>query len=135
MPRCQATTADGRPCGAPEQLVDPSTGLCISHDPDRAGVLREAGLKGGIAMRKKARDDKGLTHAELPPLDGPASAALWTEVIGRAVATGRIPASRGQTALRAVSEFLRAHAAGETADRLARLQSQVDGLRNGKDSS
>lgn len=122
---CQGTT-NGRPCRAPSTLVGES-GFCRSHDPAQKDALRLDASKGG----RKAARTKHLSNGELPPLESPQAAARWTEVVGRAVATGRLSASQGHAMLRAVSEFLRAHDAGDVAERMEALRNQVEKLKAG----
>lgn len=128
---CQATTADGRPCGAPESLVDPRSGLCTSHDPDRRGHLREAARKGGRINARRFRQDDQLEDRDLPPLDSPQAASKWCEVAGRAVATGRLSHNQAKAIVRAVREFLRSHEAGEVAEKIDTLQEKVARLKKG----
>lgn len=127
---CSETTADGTPCGAPSNLVDPSTGLCPSHDPENRERIREAARKGAEAKNRKDRIP-GLDDDDLPPLDSPQAAAKWCEVAGRAVATGRLGHHEAKAVVRAVREFLRSHDAGEIADRVEELQTKVAALKRG----
>lgn len=53
------------------------------------------------------------------------AAEIWCEAIGRAVATGRLPASRGQAAMRAVSEWRAAREAGVLEDQIEELEEMV----------
>lgn len=130
MPKCQATRADGEPCGAPEKFVDPETELCPSHQKDAGKRLSEAGRKGAEATNRRYRGKK-LSEEELPPLDSPQAAEIWLENVGRAVATGRLSASEGSTVKSTVREWLRAREAGEMQDRIADLEEKLEAARNG----
>lgn len=129
--KCSATNADGTPCGAPESFVDPSTGLCPSHSENASERLSEYGRKGAKATAKKLQRD-GLEDHELPPLDTPQAAERWIEVVGRAVATGRMSHNEGRTLARLVREWLRTREAGEMADRVDELQEKVAKLKRGE---
>lgn len=125
--KCSGTNQDGSPCGAPPELINPSTGVCRSHDPNLTEARREDGRRGARAAARK----KGLTEDELPPLTDAKAAERWCEVIGRAIAVGRIPHTQGQAVMRSVSEFLRASEAGSTLDRIEELQTKLEQLQAG----
>ncbi len=46
MARCRAKNAEGKPCRAPEGMVDPITRYCPAHRPGATERFREAGRKG-----------------------------------------------------------------------------------------
>lgn len=114
---CRETTADGRPCRAPSNLVDPETDLCPAHAEDGRERLREAARKGGEATARRLKG-KGLSEDEIPPLRRPHDAQRLLEVVIRAVATGRLGHNEGRTIVRGVREFLRAHEKGQVSERL-----------------
>ena len=130
MARCKAIKPDGERCRTPEHLVDPSTGLCLSHAPGASERLAEAGRKGAEATRRRFKRT-GLEPDELPPLNSPETAELWLENIGRAVSTGRIGHHEASAAVRAIREWLRAHDAGKVTARVSDLQKQLEQLRKG----
>src|SRR5687767_12131312 len=107
---CAHTSDEDVACRAPFQFVGPS-GYCWSHDPANLDARRLASQLGGARTAAQKRRRHGLTEDELPPLTNPAAAAAWTAIVGRAVATGRLNASIGQTVMRTVAEFLKAHEA------------------------
>ena len=125
--RCQATKADGTPCGAPEALVNNKTGFCPSHGPGAAEHLAEAGRKGAAATARKFKLG-GLDPDDLPPLDRPQAAEQWLETIGRAVATGRLGHNEARSAVGAVRQWLKANEAGAVAERLEELKASVERL-------
>lgn len=129
---CKGKRADGSSCGAPERLVDPSSGYCWQHDPANEKARIEAAKRGGAVAALKWKQQQALEDQELPPLDSPQAAERWSEIIGRAVALGRLSNSQGQTMLRAVNAFLKSHDAGTMAERLERLQEQVARLKEAR---
>ncbi len=128
-PRCQATTVAGRPCAAP--VVNPVTGYCPAHGAGGRERMRDRGRKGAEATRAKWRG-KGLRDEELPELCTPQDAEAWLEMLGRAVATGRLGHHEGRTVVSAVQQWLRAHEAGAVSERVERLRRQLDELRTDK---
>ena len=125
---CQARNKDGSRCKAPPRLVDPITGFCISHDPERRQAVKDAAQKGGKVMARRLRAPL-LDDDDLPPLDSPHAAASWLEIIGRSVATGRLSNRDGDAVTRAVREWLKAHDAGEVSDQVNTLRSQLQEVR------
>ena len=79
--------------------------------------MKRLATKGALASRKS-----GLDPDDLPTLDGPQTAALWLDRVGRAVATGKLDHREGTAVVRAVEAFLRAHDAGKVTDDLARMR-------------
>lgn len=128
--KCKHMYADGTRCGSPENFVDPDSGYCHAHGPGASERMAEHGRKGAEAKNRKDRAP-GLDSEDLPPLDSPQAAAKWCEVAGRAVATGRLGHHEAKAVVRAVREFLRSHDAGEIADRVEELRSQVTALKRG----
>lgn len=63
------------------------------------------GRKGGKNSRRRTTDAGLLDPDELPPLDSFEAAETWLDLVGRAVATGRLTDRRAQAVIRAVSEF------------------------------
>lgn len=122
---CKGVKNDGSPCGAPGRLVDPETGFCDAHDPDKRDELRERGRRGGYrstSPRKAALD--------LPPLVDLESAQVWAEEIARGVADGSVSASKGNALNRLLKTWLSSHenAEAERAVREAR-ESEAFGPR------
>ena len=125
LPRCRATNAKGQPCRSPHTLIGPD-GLCPAHRPGGEQVNRRRARQG--ARRTK----KALLLDDLPALQSPQDAETWLEVVGRAVATGTLPASKGQVAASCVRAWLSAHEQGKVSDRLEELKATVAELRGEK---
>ena len=117
--QCAHVKGDGERCGVTFGLSD--AGLCYNHDPERAEARQEAKSRGGKATAKKQRKGTGLDMDELPPLVSHEAAETWTDVIGRAAATGRLSSSAANAALRAVKEWRESHDAGAVSERLDAL--------------
>ena len=126
--QCRGVSSDGEPCAVPSNLVDPATGFCRSHAPGAKERLAEQGRKGAAVTARKLRGG-GLDPKDLPTLDGPSTASLWLDRVGRAIATGKLGHREGTAVVRAVEAFLRAHDAGAVADELAELRGQIAAIR------
>lgn len=96
--------------------------------------MADRGRKGAEATARKWKG-KGLDPDELPALDGPQAAAQWLQVIGRAVATGRLGHREGATVVRAVEAFLKAHDAGDIADQVGQIRAALDTFKKTGDAS
>ena len=92
--------------------------------------MRRLATKGALASRRT-----GLNPDDLPTLDGPQTAARWLDVVGRAVATGRLGHREGATVVRAVEAFLRAHEAGSMSDEIERLTAAIAAWKDTGDAS
>lgn len=114
---CGGENKRGKPCGAPPELVGPD-GYCEAHRPGGSAEMRRRGQRGGYASTARGRSPGGLDPEELPPLDSHEAAQEWAEVVGRAVAEGRLGKSEGNTILRAVKEWGRADIDRRTAKAL-----------------
>ena len=132
MARCRAKNAAGKPCRAPEGMVDPITRYCPAHRPGATERLREAGKKGAEVSTRLKQKATGLSSDELPPLDSPQAAATWLEAIGRAVACGRLANRDAVAATKAVREWLRAHEAGTVTEQVDELRRKVAALGDEK---
>ncbi len=128
MARCKAIRVDGRPCRAPDRMLD-AKGLCPAHRPGATERLREAGRKGAEVSIRLKQKATGLSSDELPSLDSPQAAATWLEAIGRAVACGRLANRDAIAATKAVREWLRAHEAGAMAEQVGELRRKVEELK------
>lgn len=127
---CKATKENGEPCGAPASVVDPETGLCPAHDPERQEERRAAARKGGKATARRFSGG-GLEEGDLPPLDSPENAERWLEAVGRAVATGKLGHNEGRTVVRAVREWVRARDKGKVSEKLDKM---MDAISEAKES-
>ena len=116
--RCAGTNTTGEPCKNPVVGED---GYCAAHRPGGRDRMRALGTKGALASRKS-----GLDPDDLPTLDGPQTAALWLDRVGRAVATGKLGHREGTAVVRAVEAFLRAHDAGEVTEDIAKMRAALE---------
>lgn len=123
--RCKRIKADGTRCRVPEHFVDARTGYCHAHGEGASGRMAELGRRGAAVTARKLRGG-GLDPGDLPPLDGPRTASLWLDRVGRAVATGRLGHREATAVVRAVEAFLRAHNAGEMAEDIQRLRTALE---------
>jgi len=130
--RCSALNAEGKPCGSPESVVDPESGLCWAHQPGGRERLVEAGRKGAEAMARKWRGRGGLEPGELPQLQTPHDAQEALDVVAHAAAEGRLPQRQADATTRAVREWLRAHEAGVVADQVEELRRKLSELKGDK---
>lgn len=127
---CTAKNAAGEPCGAPSNVVDPRTGLCPAHDPDKREKVRDAARKGGQAKARKDRAT-GVDTSGRWKLDSYDAAERWLDLILRAVLSGRITHSQARSAVRAVEAWMKAREQGEEAERLEELEEKVAALKRG----
>lgn len=132
--QCRGTNSEGQPCGAPPAVVG-DDGWCDAHRPGSGrSEMSKRGQRGGLAATARNRSP-GLDPDDLPPLDSYEAAKVWCERVGRAVATGRLGRSEGNTILKAVrawnsSEEHRAAAeALEELERRARLAEEGSRFR------
>jgi len=130
--RCKALNAEGRPCGSPESVVDPESGLCWAHQPGGRERLVEAGRKGAEATARKWRGRGGLEPGELPELKTPHDAQEALDIVAHAAAEGRLPQRQADATTRAIREWLRAHEAGAVADQVEELRRKLSELKGDK---
>lgn len=130
--RCSGTNQQGEACGAPPAIVDPETGFCPAHGPGGSAEMSRRGTLGGWASTAKNRSP-GLDPDDLPPLDSHEAAKIWCERVGRAVATGRLGPSEGNTIIKAVKAWIDSEehrAAAEALEQLERVaRSAEEGSR------
>lgn len=127
-PRCEGSKADGSPCGAPPEFVDPETGLCPSHDPANREKLVEAGKRGAEATKRRFAGG-GLDPDDLPALDGPRDAEAWLAALAEGVVAGRVSKSLASEARKILKAWLDAHERGAVSDRLDELTTALDRWR------
>lgn len=130
--RCSGTNESGEPCGVPPSFVG-EDGFCPAHREGGREKMKELAQRGAQAS-KANREPSGLDPEELGPLEGHADAKKRLDLICRAVLTGRISDRRAQAAIRAVSEWVKAHEGELTAlvvedlqEEVERLQTELDG--------
>lgn len=131
LPSCPATTAEGNPCKVTHGL-NPETGFCRFHDPDRHQALIDAAKKGGLLARAKG---KARTPLTAPPRTAAEVRKLvaWAmfEVsrhnlnVNQAGVIGRL----GATALKAIEVADLERQLRDTKNALDRLQTQRSGVR------
>ena len=73
--------------------------------------------------------ERSLSTEDLPPLEDHASAKVWLETVGRAVATGQLTDRAGQCIVRSVSEWVRTHESQLTAEVVGTLREEVQRLQ------
>lgn len=134
----RTVTRDEKKCGHPKaDSGDPcqsfascdECGKCWAHCEHNEEERAAARRKGGHMTAKKRNEGEGLSADELPPLTDHEAAEVWTDAIGRAAATGRLPANAAQASLRAVREWRESHESGEVSDRLNALTDALDEWR------
>ena len=125
--KCQGQKADGTACGALPHLLDENS-LCPAHRPGARETMAERGRLGGLATKRKAASP-GLDPNELPSLQTHQDAQAWLEIIGRAVATGRLSDRQAQAAIRAVSEWVKAEGERATAEVVNELRFEIDRVK------
>ena len=123
--RCAGTNAQGGACQSPMVGED---GYCTAHRDGGSAAMAERGRKGAESLRKHWRGQV-LDEKELPPLRTPQDVEQWLEVIGRAVATGRLSHNQGRTIATTVREWLKAHEAGKVSQKIEELSEAVAKLR------
>lgn len=124
---CKGTTREGVPCRAPEHMVDAS-GFCHAHGPGARDRMAERGRKGAISLRRKVTGS-GLSEEALGPLTTHADAKRWLELIGRAVACGKLGDRAALAAIKAVSEWVKAEGERVASNVLEQLRHEVDRLK------
>jgi hypothetical protein len=90
--------------------------------------MADIGRKGALSTARRLRGG-GLSDGELGPLDYPRDAERWLRIVGEATATGRLPNRDGQTVVRAVEAWLKAHGEAVVAKDVAELREALDALR------
>lgn len=126
---CQATNAQGEPCGAPESVVDES-GYCSAHRSEEEH--RKASMAGGQATKEKfAKPD--LRDEDLPPAPtGIDDVKEWLSFATRAVADGRLDAKQGRTLGYLCRAYLDALEKGDVAEDLEELREKIAKLQQGE---
>src|SRR5690606_5298842 len=118
--------ANGEPCGCDWGLSE-STGLCVTHDPERIEQRRQIAAIGGKARTDKL--DKFEWQATLPPLRTHADARVWQEEIARAVLSGKIDRKDAGTVGKILSDWVKAREGELTIDELEKLQDAQKKIR------
>lgn len=129
--RCRGQNVDGSDCGAPPKLVDPFSGYCHSHDPDREEERRERSRKGGQTTARRFRS-RGLTAEDLGPMETPADAQRILHRIAVGVGSREITHGEGQAMTAAVREWLKATDLRLRSENLRALEDQIRELKGKK---
>lgn len=111
--------ASGEPCGCDWGLSE-SSGLCVTHDPERIEQRRQIAAVGGKARTDKL--DKFEWQATLPPLRTHADARVWQEEIARATLAGKLDRQVAGTVGKILSDWVKNKEGELTIDELERLQ-------------
>jgi hypothetical protein len=114
--RCNATRADGQPCGAWAR----ASGLCFAHDPALAGERDQARRAGG---RNSARRERlqGMVPPRLIPLFDDLETAL------KEVRAGSLTPAQGNAIASLARALVTVMTAGELEERVRRLEGRADG--------
>ena len=122
--RCRAVNAAGERCKVEGHLVG-ADGRCAMHsDPTLA---RRAGKEGAQATREQwARP--GIDPDEMPELVDHESAKKFLEIVARAAATKRLSHNEANATVRALAEWLKAHADSISAEVVTKLRRRVEEL-------
>lgn len=126
-PRCSGTKADGEPCGAPPELVDPSTGFCPAHDPDTGSEeMAERGRKGGQHSPYEERLER------LPEIEGPSDVQEILNRAIRATAQGNISEKRANSISRLCRTWVTVHETVLGTEKVEEIEEKIDDLREQK---
>lgn len=122
---CARIKDNGERCG---QRLGPDFDLCLWHDPDRKEerekVRKRAGSIGG-----RSRNGRALPPDETPgPLETLQDAVRWAAWAARAVATGDLDTSRGNTVAKLLKEFRAALEKSESREKLEEIRRRVEEL-------
>ena len=120
---CAAFNTRGEPCGITFGLDD--AGYCQIHGEGGAERQRAISAKGGEATAK-AWAAVGFKPEELPDLVTVEDAMTALDVIRRAAMTRRLTHAESNAASKAVSEWVKAHAALQTQKLVGELQKELD---------
>ena len=116
-------------CKAPSNFIK-DNGFCHAHGPGAKERLQLMGMRGGETMRRRWAGGALLPN-ELPPLVDHESAKKWLEILGRAVASKKLPAQEGRTVIVAVEAWLRAHVGEAEMKLFEDLREDVERLKEG----
>ncbi len=129
--RCASKKNNGDPCNVDAQLLiededTPGVWWCFGHHPDyedaRDAARSKAGSRTALKYRKAPRY---LDTHDLGALESAEDAQRWSEVIARAVVTGKLSANAAGMALKSVEQWLRSHETNDLNARLAELERRV----------
>ena len=122
MTPCRGTTPEG-PCHAPEALV--RGGWCQSHGPGATERMTARGTLGGAATAAAWSSD-GFTVEELKPIETLDDAMLALDDIRRAVLCRKVTHNEGNSATRAIGEWVKTHGARLTQALVTELQGELN---------
>lgn len=117
-PRCVGIRADGARCESVFGL-NPTTGLCLTHDPERAELIADARSRGGLRTAELRRPD-------IPPaprtLEEARDCAAW---VAQAAAEGRLEPEAARVYVAALREFRTAYEKTEGDRRLREEMAEI----------
>lgn len=128
MKLCQATNADGEPCG---MVVGPDEPLCVHHDPARAQEVSARRFRGGVSRQAQAREDRERSYL---PISGESAAevhALLVETLDRC-RRGQISVSRARAVAYLGERLLKGIELLHLEREIARLEGELTALRGGR---
>lgn len=127
---CKGINAKGEPCAIDPRLVNEETGYCKAHDPALGSeYMAEIGRRGQAAIQAKGAA-KGVTEEELGPLKSLEDAQRWLQIIGAAVAEGRLSDRAGGTVVRSVAEWVKAYESGSAGEMYEEIKSKMSRLQD-----
>lgn len=128
--RCPFVKPGGNRCRSTSNL-NPESGLCLWHDPERERQAEAARKKGGRASARAQRGTVPPGEAPAPPttLREAAEFAAWA---AHAVVTGRIDKATASKVAALLNSFRGSHEKALAEEQLADLRAEVDRLRGGR---
>jgi len=133
--RCKQVKPDGDRCRV-DWGLNPVTGLCYNHDPEKEEERNLARSHGGKMAARHLLQNKGLDTEALGALKTVRDAQRWLKLIAEGVVTNRLKPMEGNTGVKALEAWLKAEhdrvAADDLADLRTQLQEVRDGLKRGR---
>ena len=118
QPSCGARTQRGAPC---RSFTLPGRPFCMSHDPERAGDVRQARARGGAAASKLR-----ALKARRPRLDTAAGLMAFIAALAHDTLGGRVAPDVSRAVAYALSLQLRLLEASELEQRIAVLEERAE---------
>src|SRR5690625_4416063 len=107
-PQCVHIKDDGERCGN-KSRIDPTSGLCVWHDPKRRGVAQEMRRRGAEAATRARRQRQKVRTVEVDEVPGMPrtldEVADWLSWLAVAVVTGQVDARTAKEATTAVDKL------------------------------
>jgi hypothetical protein len=132
-PRAGDTTTCVEPGCAVRFGLNPETGRCFNHDPERREAAQAARSKGGATTGARASKSRTITSDELAswgPLEGLEDVARWLGRVTATTATGGFDARTGDVLCYALGTMGRTlEKVAEMDRRLKAAQGEIERLR------